>query len=232
MGRCLMVKPKPKHKRRGRGANVEGSLPLARRKLGEAIEDLSRGQRHSLKLDGGKIKRVRTLSLYRELEQAVAAHRGGGGGKWSGQFPFWADALVLLDEIDREVMKMHPAPHQWFGWTVERLAALELRRWRPQDCALIYEYVNKLESFVKRAEGLFSTRPIALPDPCPECGEKYAWRTQDEEEVRNAALQITEDGATCGVCKANWPVERLPMLGRILGYGVTPGVSESEGTMS
>jgi hypothetical protein len=128
---------------------------------------------------------------------------------------------VLLCEIDKEVMRMHAAPHSWPGWTVQRLSAVRQRGWRPQDCKLMLSYSSKLDVFAKRAEALFTAKPIPLTDPCPECGERWVYRDQDGEEVRVAALQITEAGATCGnvECRANWPVERLQLLGRILGYG-------------
>jgi len=155
-------------------------------------------------------------SLYQQVAEAVQSHRAGGGGKWAGQFPFWADALVLLNEIDAEVLKMHPAPHGWRGWTVQRLTAVRQRGWRPQDCGVMLGWAEKLDVFAKRAEALFAPKPIPLSDACPECGEKTVYRNQDGEFVRSAALQITDDGATCGSCKANWPVERLELLGKIL----------------
>jgi hypothetical protein len=209
------VRYKAKHKRRGRGANREGSLKLAKKKLDEAIDDLARGTRHSVRVEG-RIRRVRTLSLYHELQNAVAAHRGGSGGKWSGQFPFWADALVLVQDIDQVVMKIHAAPHSWAGWTIPRLMWLQQQLWRPQDCDVIIDYAKALEKLVQRAEGLFEARPIPIPDPCPVCDEKTVYRDQDGELVRTPALQITEDGCTCGNCKANWPVERLELLGKVL----------------
>jgi hypothetical protein len=214
-------KQPPKHKRRGRGANREGELKLAKKRLEDSIDDLVHHRRYTMRLDGGKLKRVRLPSLYQQVVEAVESHRAGGGGKWAGQFPFWADALVLLGEIDAEVMRMHSAPHSWKGWTVPRLTAVSQHGWRPQDCKLMLTYSAKLDAFSSRAEGLFSPKPIALSHECPECGERWVYRDQDGEEIRMAALQITENGATCGnsECRANWPVERLPLLGKILGYG-------------
>lgn len=220
MVRWLMSAYKARHKRRGRGANREGALLLARRRLEDSIDELVHTRRHTIRLEGGRLRRVRLPSLYQQVVEAVQSHRAGGGGKWAGQFPFWADALVLLGEIDAEVVRMHPHPHQWQGWTVQRLAAVSERKWRPQDCKQMLGYAEKLSTFSKRAEALFAPKPIPLPDACPECGEKTVYRNQDGEEVRTPALQITENGATCGACRANWPIERLPMLGRILGYGV------------
>jgi hypothetical protein len=208
---------KPKQTRR------DGALPLARRRLEDAITELVHIRRHTIRLDVGdgglsRLKRVKLLSRYDELSEAVEAHRGGSGGQWNGQFPFWVDALVLVAEIDTAVLAMHPEPHRWPGWTVERLRALEAQKWRPQDCPLIFAHAKTLESYCKRADGLFAPRPIPLPDPCPECGEDHVYHEQDGEEVRQAALQITELGATCGnsECRANWPIEMLPMLGRLL----------------
>jgi hypothetical protein len=209
-----------RHKRRGRGANREGELLLARRRLEDSIDDLVHHRRYTMRLDGGRLRRVRLPSLYQQVVEAVESHRAGGGGKWAGQFPFWADALVLLGEIDSEVLKMHSAPHSWSGWTVQRLEAVKQHGWRPQDCKLMLAYSGKLDVFSKRAEALFAPKPIGLPDACPECGERWVYRLQDGEQIRVCALQITEDGATCGnpLCRANWPVERLQILGKILGY--------------
>lgn len=213
-----MSRYKPKHARRGRDANREREFKLARSKLEDAIDELVHTKRHSIRIEGGRIKRVRLPSLYQQVADAVQAHRGGSGGGWSQQLPFWADAMVLLDRIDSEVVRMWPHPHRWSGWTVQRLQVLREQKWRPQDCGLMLTYAAKLDEFAKRSEALFAPKPIPLPDPCPECGEKTVYRDQDGEEVRSPALQITENGATCGACRANWPVERLELLGKILGY--------------
>jgi hypothetical protein len=218
---ALTKREKRKKKPSGR-RRQEAPLVLSTRKLADAVDALAHTQYHTVRLeDDGRrrLKRVRLACLYDQLVDAVSAHRGGRGGSWAGQFPFWADAHVLLCEIDAAVLAMHPAPHRWTGWTVERLAALTAHPWRPQDCAEIDAYTRLIESFVKRGEGLFNPKPIPLADACPDCGEKTVYRDKDGEEVRTPALQITEDGATCGACRANWPLERLPMLGRILGYG-------------
>ena len=148
--------------------------------------------------------------------EPVEAARGGSGGKWSHQLPFWADAFVLLGEIETAVAVMHPAPKGWIGWTKARLAALEQQKWRPQDCPVMYQHTAQLEGFTARIDALFSPKPISLPDRCPECGTKTVYRNQDGEQVRSPALQINADGCTCGNCHANWPVERLPILGKIL----------------
>lgn len=218
----MVGKSPAKHKRRGAGVNREGELQLARRRLEDSVDDLVRHQRYTMRLDGGKLKRVRLPSLYQQVAEAVESHRAGGGGKWAGQFPFWADALVLLGEIDSEVLKMHPGPHSWPGWTVQRLEAVKQHGWRPQDCKLMLNYSSTLDVFSKRVEQLFAPKPIALSDACPECESRWVYREQDGEEIRVAALQITENGATCGnpECRANWPVEYLPMLGKLLGYGI------------
>lgn len=80
----------------------------------------------------------------------------------------------------------------------------------------MHQHINTLDEFSARIDALFSPKPIALPDPCPNCKTKTVYRNQDGEEVRSPALQITADGCTCGNCHANWPVERLPILGKIL----------------
>lgn len=196
------------------------ALSVAREKLLDAINDLVHIRRHSLQVEPGKLKRVRLLSRYDELVESVEAHRGGHGGHWQGQLPFWADALVLVLEIDAAVLKMNPHPHRWQGWTVQRLIALEQRKWTPQETGALFRMAGDLQGFVKRIDTLFSPKPIPLPNPCPECGEKTAYREGDEKDkpIRVPALQINDQGCTCGACGANWPVERLAMLGRLLGY--------------
>lgn len=192
-------------------------LPVAREKLRDAIFALIRVRRHTIHVDT-KIKRVKLLSRYDELAQAVAAHRGGSGGKWQGQLPFWVDAMMLLGEIDDAVVKMHPAPNEWPGWTAERLQVLEAKKWRPQDCDDVFKHAKELETLVALVDKLFNPQPIPLDDACPKCGVKTVYRNSDGEQVRTPALQITELGCTCGNCKANWPVDHLPLLGRLLGY--------------
>jgi hypothetical protein len=204
--------------RRPRKQQQRNALPVARNKLLDAISDLAHTRRHTIRLEGGKLKRVKLAPRYTDLAQAVAAHRGGHGGQWSGQFPFWADALVLLTEIDAAVVEMHPEPHRWPGWTIPRLHALEARRWRPQDCPLIHAHAGVLAGFTAAIDAKFAPRPVTLPDPCPSCGVDVVYRDRDGEEVRGPALQITDAGAACGACDARWPPEKLPMLGRMLGY--------------
>lgn len=199
-----------KHKR-----HDDGALPLAKTKLADAIATISHLRLHEVVGDG-RPKHVWLSSRYDDLAEAVEGARGGSGGKWSHQLPFWADAFVLLREIETAVAVMHPAPNGWLGWTKPRLAALDQRRWRPQDCKLMQQHTNQLDGFSAKIDALFSPKPISLPDACPECQTKTVYRNQDGEQVRSPALQINADGCTCGNCHANWPVERLRILGKIL----------------
>ena len=207
---------------RRRTAPQDGALPVARSRLADAVMALTHERRHTIRLDGGKMRRVRLLSRYDELDESIIAARDGHNGFAShSQVPFWVDAHDLLTEIDTEVVKMYPAPHGWPGWTKPRLQALDERRWRPQDCEVIFRYARVLDALTKRIDTLFAPRPIRLPDPCPECGVAHVYHDSDGEQVRNSALQITDIGATCGNCRAHWPIERLPLLGKVLGYGRT-----------
>lgn len=203
-----------KHKKN----NSDESLPLAKTKLADAVSNISHRRLHAVSNDDKATKHVWLSSRYDELAESVEAARGGSGGKWSHQLPFWADGFMLLGEIDTAVMKMHAALPGWIGWTKARLDALANHSWRPQDCSVIFGHVKLLDEFCARIDALFTQKPISLPNPCPECHTKWVYRAVDDEQVRSAALQITADGCTCGNCRANWPVERLPMLGKILGY--------------
>lgn len=209
----LMVrKKKPRKKQAPRG----GALPLAKTKLTDAVVALIHKRLKTVVGDDGKVRSVWIASRYDELCEAIEAARGGSGGKWSHQLPFWADAFVLRDDVDAEIAKMHPSPDGWSGWTRHRLEALEQHKWRPQDCDTMKRHTETLDNFAKRIDQLFAPRPISLPDPCPECGHKIVYRDLDGEKVRTLALQVTENGATCGNCHANWPIEHLELLGKIL----------------
>lgn len=194
----------------------DGALPLAKKKLGDSISELAYWRLRCVVQPGTPPRYVRIASRYDELCEAIEASRGGRGGRWSHQLPFWADALVLQMEVDAEVAKMHPHPQGWRGWTTQRLAALERHKWRPQDAGVMQQHAATLAAFNKRIDKLFAPNPIGLPDPCPECKAKWAYRDSDGEPIRVMALQITEDGCTCGNCHANWPIDHLPLLGKIL----------------
>lgn len=213
-------KPRAKKLRNKNKAKTQkrDALPVAREKLFDAINDLIHIRRYTLQPESGRLKRVKLLSRYDELVESVEAHRGGHGGHWQGQLPFWADALVLVLEVDAAVLKMCPHPHRWRGWTEQRLIWLEQQKWTPQETAKLFRMASELQGFVKRIDTLFAPKPIPLKDPCPECGEKTAYREGDEKDkpIRVPALQINDAGCTCGNCSANWPVERLPLLGKLL----------------
>jgi hypothetical protein len=196
-------------------------LPVACARLDDAVNDLAHTRRHTIRLEGGRLRRVKLLSRYDELSQAVEMRRAGNGGQFNGQVPFWIDALLLRNHIDAEVVKMHEAPNKWPGWTVPRLLALVQHPWRPQDCKTIHSHANLLCSFSKRIDTLFAPKPVCLPDPCPECGVAVVYRKGDEDDkpIRTAALQISTDvGAICGNCRTRWAPDQLAMLGRLLNY--------------
>lgn len=205
--------------------DTDGNLPAARQRLHEAISALIDPRPYPL--EGGRYTWLD--SLYMTLRDALTDCRAGTGGHQTIALPFWADAMKWLNTIDIGVHHWHP---QWplsdidEYPTILRLQALDDRKWRPQDCAHINHMAANLEHWAIQITKLFEAKPKHLPNPCPRCGAKTVHRRTDDDDqpIRQPALQITDAGATCGQCHTTWPPEQLQFLGRLLGYPKPDGI--------
>ena len=106
--------------------NTDGALPLARRRLGDAVRALADPVAVSV---GGTYRW--STAVYVELRGALRGSRARRSrGVPQSTFPCRVDTLVLLVDIDTAVATWEPHGKG----TIDRLHQLAGRPWRPQDC--------------------------------------------------------------------------------------------------
>lgn len=157
-------------------------------------------------------------SRYTQLSETITGARAGGHtGACGSRPPLALDALQLLQEVDREVAAIHPAPNGWQGWTLQRLQAIKSRKWRPQDAGLVNRYTSMIEGLSTRIDEMFDP-PTMIPvgRPCPTCGTSIVYRDSDGERLRHPALVITSEHCACHSCGAKWMPEQYKFLGELL----------------
>jgi hypothetical protein len=130
---------------------------------------------------------------------------------------------VLLHEIDEEVRSWRPGITNTPG----RLAALEARKWRPQDTQRLETYSGRLEYWAKAIAALLDPQPVLhFSAPCPACQTRWVYRRMDDELLRQPALQITTQGCICQKCRYTWGPERFHILAGALDCPLPAGVLE------
>jgi hypothetical protein len=188
---------------------TDGPLPLARRRLGDAVHALADPQPASV---NGACHWTRPL--YAELRASL---RGGKTGRNGGQrsvFPCRLDVMCLLLDIDQVVAGWVPNDK---GDTIARLHSLAARAWRPMDVDLMAGYTSRLEEWVVSASEVVSQTPrLFLETACPRCQASFCYRRNAGERVRQRALKVTETGCVCGSCQAHWPPSEFHWLARLL----------------
>jgi hypothetical protein len=168
-------------------------------------------------------------SIYTELRHAIHGHRAGSTRQPSEpQPPLWIDGLDLCRDIDDQAKAWEPNPAGFEHHTVNRLRALLERSWRPQDTGTIENIARGVNVFVRRYTTLTETKAKTLPNPCPRCNQKWAYRVLDGERLRQPSLQVTTEECRCLACGANWPAREFRFLAeRLLGYAPPEGVAAS-----
>lgn len=204
----------------------DGNLPAALRLLADAIHRLCGPQSRFLE---GKL--LYSDSRYLQLQDSIHGEQvnAGGGGGSKSQPPCWLDGVQLLDEIDTSVAIWQPA-FTGVPPTVGRLRWIEQRSWRPQDCKQIEQITGAVAEWAAEIDALLDPpQRWTLPDPCPSCGAKTAYRRDSGgERVRGPALQIDPQSCRCNACGASWGQDRFQWLGRLLGREKPAGVIEDE----
>ena len=159
-------------------------------------------------------------SLLSQLRDAIhsggAADGAGAGGQ--AKLPFQAAAADLYNLIERQIWEAHRAAFnrvlgavhpevvlaEWAAWATEETVVEVAGRavYAPQAVA---RWIEAVEDYLNPPR----LAPIDLP--CPACGERYAWRDQDGEQLRTAALAFRRDrhtgetlDARCAVCAVVW----------------------------
>lgn len=210
----------------------DGSLPLALRKLDDALHALCEPRSQ---LADGRMAYV--PSRYLQLQDATGGQQSnpGGGGGSKSRPPLWADAFDQLREIDVAVEAWQPA-FNGVPPTVGRLRCLRARGWRPQDTKQIEQITSNLLEWVAAIDALFAEEPVRALwaaqgggfAACPHCGKTMAKkRDRGGELVQYPALQVLNDGSTrCMACKTSWSPQLAMWVCRQLGYETPVGVLE------
>ncbi len=129
--------------------------------------------------------------------------------------------LALLVEVDSVVASWESDA----VGTVDKLHKLVGRGWRPQDVATMDSFAEQLEQWTVDASELVGEAPVVLPLrlPCPSCGQRYIYRrSRSEETVRSDCLRVSEAGAECLRCRAEWAPDQFEWLARLLGCPALP----------
>jgi hypothetical protein len=116
---------------------TDGPLPLAKRRLGDAVHALADPQ--PVAINGGYRW---TDSVYVGLRGALRGSKTYRTGVQRSLLPCRIDLLNLLIEIDRTSAGWLPDDGK--GGTLGRLRQLAGKAWRPQDCDLLAGYSDRL----------------------------------------------------------------------------------------
>ena len=192
---------------------TDGSLPLARRRLGDAVHALADPQPTMIR------------GAYRWTDPLYVALRGSLRGSKTGRTgvlrsaPCRIEILSLLIAIDQMVSSWEAGKA-----TLDRLHQHAGRPWRPQDCELIDAHCDQLERWVVEGARLLADRPrvYLVGVPCPRCGAASSYHRSGGECIRRPALRISEDGCLCEGCGAFWGPDRFHWLARLLGCPALP----------
>jgi hypothetical protein len=193
---------------------TDGPLPLAKRRLGDAVHALADPQ--PVAINGGYRW---TDSVYVGLRGALRGSKAGRGGLVRSA-PCRIEILTLCVEIDTTVAGWEPGKT-----TPDRLRQHAARSFRPQDTALIDQHCGRIERWVLAAAELLTAEPrVYLHARCPRCSERFAYhRDGADERVRTRALRVSESGCRCLACGATWGPDRFHWLARLIGAPALPG---------
>jgi hypothetical protein len=186
------------------------SLPAAKAHLEKALGQLFDPIQATI---NGKT--YESPGYYQQLDEAVFGMTGERCGGIAGM-PMWPEAFDIRNEIDHQL-------HLWCNGkgtdTFVRAYLIGVRAWRPQDVEAIGEIVTQMEAWLIKIEEILNPQwRKELPNPCPECKERYSFRHSAGERVRSAALQIDHTGCRCQNCRTHWTPDQFGLLGRVLGY--------------
>ena len=193
----------------------DGSLPLARRRLADAVHALA--DPIPVWVDGTcRWSDPLYATLRAELAGATVVRQTHAH---TSRLPCHTGILQLLVEVDTAVCSWTDGKG-----TVDRLHVLVDHGWRPQDCELIGDYGGQIERWtLAGAELLDAPAKVFLRQPCPRCGAGFTHRADSAGETVNMrALKVSENGCTCLHCGAFWPPDRFEWLARLLGCDPLP----------
>jgi hypothetical protein len=194
----------------------DGPLALSRRQFGRAVAALA----EPLPIwDGGAARLV--PPVYSRLRGALRGATAQFGRRMpSSRPPCHTRVLSLLVDIDQAAAEWEPDEPD----TLARLRAAAERDRRPQDCSLLDGYTARVEGWTLEAVEVLGDKPpeVALRLPCPRCDKRFVYRLSAGENVRSAALRVSEAGARCLACRASWEPAKLEFLAKLLGLPALP----------
>jgi hypothetical protein len=159
---------------------TDGALPLAKRRLGDAVAALA----DPVPLWADGVGRW-TPSVYTALRGSLRGSKTGRGGILRSA-PCRIETLTLCVEIDTTVAGWEPGKT-----TLDRLHQHAARSFRPQDCALIDVHCGRIKRWVLTAAELLTAEPrVYLHARCPRCAAADAYYPDGAgERVRTRALR-------------------------------------------
>lgn len=192
-------------------------LPLARQKLADAVNAFVVPQAVWI---GGVCRWGDPL--YTRLRNSLQPRSQIGRHRAPGErAPCNTDALVWLVDVDMTTAEWEPDG----DGTLDRLRRLRDRKWTPDDVELLEKHTEQIVKWTVAAVELLGDRPptVALRLPCPSCGTKHVrGRNGVGESVRRWALSVSENGARCAACDAEWSPDQFEFLARLLGCPALP----------
>lgn len=195
----------------------DAPLILARERLDRAVHGMADPQPH---WENGHVRW--SDRLYDRLRGSLKGSAGVSGHRVPGsRLPCVTAVLALLVEVDSVVASWEPDA----VGTVDKLHKLIGRGWRPQDVATMDDFAEQLEKWTVDASELVGEAPVVVPLRmcCPVCNQRYIYRrSRSEETVRSDALRVSESGAECLGCRAEWAPDQFEWLARLLGCPALP----------
>lgn len=196
----------------------DAPLILARERLDRAVHGMADPQPH---WENGHVRW--SAALYDRLRGSLKGSAGVSGHRVPGsRLPCVTAVLALLVEVDSVVAGWEPDAK---SSTVDRLHRLVGRPWRPQDCSEIDGMCDQLEKWSTDMSELVGEAPVVVPLrlPCPSCGQRFFYRrNRSEETVRSDCLRVSESGAECLGCRAEWAPDQFEWLAKLLGCPALP----------
>lgn len=194
-------------------AAIVNSLPLARRRLDDAVHALA-----DPVLDWHAGVCRTSPALYVGMRGALRGSTDRRSGVWRSVLPCRADVLGWLVEVDGTV-----AAWEHGKGTIDRLHQHAARGFRVQDCAMIDSHTELIERWVLTAVDVLADTPkLRLEVPCPSCGTDWAYRREAGDVVRERALRVDVNGCLCGACGVAWAADQFHFLARLLGCDPLP----------
>ena len=180
-------------------------------------------QEDMLMPSGTKTVRIQLPSLLEQLDEAIRATVGGGGGSLPSELNLIdSDALYRMIKISSMIEDWARAAG---AEVVKRDAGKTLRNWYVSYSVKLSSmeserfYVGKLESWAHQIEAKLDPPRIKdLPDACPVCGAVTWWLASTKAEYPRPLVieykptgpnMLQEARAFCRSCETVWGVREL-----------------------